>query len=112
MFAGGRKKGINSGLVDGCVFLKTFALDGPEIAGSSAGHEVNAGVFAAEVFAGKKFIPEPNVGEQVSVAGIGLQVCLHEPLEFVALVAFGEGKFSEMGEDGMEFILAHFFRLG
>jgi hypothetical protein len=69
MFAGGRKKGIDSGLVDGSAFLKTFALDGPEIAGSSAGYEVNAGVFAAEIAAGKKFIPEPNVGEQVGVAG-------------------------------------------
>jgi hypothetical protein len=33
---------------------------------------------------------------------------LHEPLELVAFVAFGEGVLSEMGKDGVEWGLAHF----
>ena len=108
VFAESREEGINGGLVHHRAFLKTFALDSPIVARSGAGHQVNARVLSAKVAAGGKFIPKPYIGEQGGVARVSLQICLHEPLELVAFVAFGEGVLSEMGKNGMEWGLAHF----
>lgn len=111
MFARSGEKGINGGFVNRGAFLKTFALDSPVIAGSGASHQVNTSVFTAEIAASRKIVPEPDIGEKVSVARVSLQITLHQSLELVAFVAFGERVFSEMSEDGLKLALAHIFRM-
>ena len=93
--ARGGEEGIHRPFVHDGTFLEAFALDGPIVAGSSKGYEVNAGVLAAKIAACGEFIPKPYVGEQLGIVGVGLQIGLHEALEFVAFVAFGKGVFPE-----------------
>jgi hypothetical protein len=107
-FAGRGKERINGGFVNHRAFLKAFALNGPVATRSGAGHEVNTGIFSAEIAAGGKFVPEPYVGKEVGIARVSLQIGLYEPLEFIAFIAFGEGGFAVMGERGLEWGMGHF----
>ena len=100
--AGSGQEGIDSGFVDGGGFLITFALDSPIVAGGSAGNEIDAGVFAAEIAAGGEIIPEPDMGKEIGVTRIGVEVSQDKAFEFVAFVTFGERVFSKFGQNGLK----------
>lgn len=91
--AGRSQKAIHGGFINRRIFLIKFALYGPIFAVVGEGHEVDACIAAAQVQFTGEFIPQPDVFKAVGVLGVGLQIDLHQALEAVAFVAFGEGYF-------------------
>lgn len=103
--AGGGNEAIHGRFVNHRVLLIAFALDSPEIAFMRQGNQIYTSISASQIQFSWKFIPEPDGLEQESVLGVRFQVCLHQALESVAFVAFGEGDFAILLEDNIE--LAH-----
>lgn len=99
LLAGRRQKTVHSGLVDSGLFVIALALNGPKIAFHSLGNKVNARILAAEVLLVRKFPPEPDMPERARIPRHRLQKSLHEPLETVALVAFGKGNSAVSGKN-------------
>ena len=85
----------------GCRLI-AFALHGPIVAVRRAGHEVDARVLAAEIFAIREVAPHPDVREAAEVRRVRLEERLHEPLEARALVFFRKRAPARLGEDRME----------
>jgi hypothetical protein len=86
---------IHGGFVHHRVFLITFALDGPkspEVVRATRSMPVSLPPKSRRA---KKIVPKPDVGKEVGIARVGLQVGLHEAFEFIALVAFGNRVLSE-----------------
>ncbi len=106
--AGGGEKGVDRLFVDGGGSIKTFALNCPVVAFPGYRHEVYSGIGSPQILATRKFIPEPDMPEAVSVLGVSFEVCLHEPLKPVALVALGEGVVAVFGQEALE---GHFGRV-
>lgn len=91
LLAGRGQKTVHGGLVDVGCFCVALALNGPEISLNGLGNQINARILAAEVLLVRKFPPEPDMPERARIPRHRLQKSLHEPLETVALVAFGKG---------------------
>ena len=97
--AGRGQKAVHGGLVYAGCFRIALALNGPEIPLDGLGNQINACILAAEVPFVRKFPPEPDMPERPRIPRHGLQKSLHEPLETVALVAFGKGNGAILGKN-------------
>jgi len=100
--AGGGKERIDGRFVDDGAFLVALALDSPVVAVYGEGNEIDAGVPTSQVVAAREFIPEPDLLEEAGVGGCGFEVGLHEALEAVAFVTFGEGDGPVFGKEVVE----------
>ena len=99
LLAGRGQKAVHGGLVYGGCFCIALALDGPEISLHGLRHQIDARILAAEVLLVREFLPEPDMPERARIPRHRLQKSLHEPLETVALVAFGKGNGAVPGKD-------------
>ena len=97
--ARGCNEAIHSRLINDGILLVAFALDGPEIAFMRQGNQVNPGITSTKIQFTRKLIPEPDGLEQEGIFGVSFQIRLHQSLETIAFVAFGEGDFAVFSED-------------
>ena len=88
--ARGGEERIDHALFDAGVGIKTFALDGPIIAGMGLCDEVDACVGASQRGSPGEVAPQPDVGKFILISGVGAQVGQHQALESVTFVAFRE----------------------
>lgn len=95
----GGNEAIHGRLIDDGILLIAFALNGPEITFMGQGNQVNPGISASQVKFPRKLIPEPDGLEEEGVFGVCFKVCLHQTLETVAFVSFGEGDLAVFLED-------------
>lgn len=99
LLAGRGQKAVHGWLVYAGCFRIALALNGPEISLHGLRNQINARILAAEVLLVRKFPPEPDMPECARIPRNRLQKSLHEPLETVALVAFGKGNSAVLGKN-------------
>ena len=88
----GGDEGVEVGLRDPRAGGVALALDGADAAAALLGHEIDAGVGAAE--AGPRthpFGPQPDAGEPLPVERVFDEVRLHQPFEEAPLTGLGVG---------------------
>lgn len=71
----------------------------PEVPLDGLDGNIYARILAAEILLVRKFPSEPDMPEHARIPRHRLQKCLHEPLETVALVAFGKGNGAVLGKN-------------
>lgn len=97
--ARGGQKRIYRRFVNMRIGIVAFALHRPKIASVGAGHQINAGVFAAKIAAKGKLLPQPHLFQIIRILWVCAQISLHQAFKACPFVALRHSHMSRLFEN-------------